>query len=158
MAAAQETPSGAGPEARMARLLGLSQRDDAALLSVRFSRGTSRGSCSQALDHRRWCHHAAHTRTSQERFHLLSEHGLWRRLPLSGEKLLADAAHFGLVINASLNSSRNDRPSPADNGRGLGKRLIVMQPNGTIHTTVKRLHRRLALPLGRRRRRPLSSG
>ena len=104
VAAAQETPSGAGPEARMARLLGLSQRDDAALLSVRFSRGTSRGSCSQALDHRRWCHHAAHTRTSQERFHLLSEHGLWRRLPLSGEKLLADAAHFGLVINASLNS------------------------------------------------------
>lgn len=46
MAAAQETSSGIGEEERLARLLGLFERDDASVLSVRFPRGTPRRGCA----------------------------------------------------------------------------------------------------------------
>lgn len=91
MAASQKTSSGIGEETRLARILGLSERDDAAVLSVRFPRGTPRRGCAQASHHRRRCHHAAHTRTSPTRLHLLSQHCVRRCLSFSG-------THFSLVF------------------------------------------------------------
>lgn len=68
----------------MARLLGLPQGHDAALLSVRFTRGTPRRGRTEAPHHRRRCHHATHTGTPAAWLYLLSEHGIRRRLSLPG--------------------------------------------------------------------------
>ena len=61
MAAAEEAPDRAGEEARLEGLLGLPEGHDAPLLPVRLEGRAQRRSSTQAPDHRRWSHHAAHT-------------------------------------------------------------------------------------------------
>lgn len=76
MVTEEETPDRVGPETGLERLLGLSERHDASVLSVRFTRGPLRRSRPQAPHHRGRGHHAAHTRAPQKGLHLLPKHGL----------------------------------------------------------------------------------
>lgn len=87
MAVTQEASSGAGPEARLARLLGLSQGHHALVLPVRLARGPPRRGGAQALDHRGRRHHAADPGAPAARLHLLPEHRVRRRLPIPGKRL-----------------------------------------------------------------------
>lgn len=84
MAAAQEAPDRVGAEARLEGLLGVSERHHPVVLSMRFEGRKVCGGCTKAPHHRRWCHHAAYPRTSEEGLHLLFEHRLRGRLPVPG--------------------------------------------------------------------------
>lgn len=74
MAASQETSDRVGPETRLERLLGVSQRYHATILSMRLTRRALCGGSAQAPHHCGWSHYAAHTRTPQTRSHILPEH------------------------------------------------------------------------------------
>ena len=102
VAPAEEAPGGAGPEARLEGLLGVSERHYAALLPVRITRGAQHRAGTQTPHHRGRRHHAVHPRAPQAGAHLLPEHGLRRRLSVPGDtpkwETATDSNHLILTI------------------------------------------------------------
>lgn len=68
----------------MERLLGMFERNNFIVLSMRFARRSNRRFGTKAFDNRRWCHHATDTRAPKARLHILLEYCIWRCLPVSG--------------------------------------------------------------------------
>lgn len=69
---------------RLERLLGLSERHDFTLLSLRFERRKICGSHAKTFDHCGWCHYAGYSWTSQERLYFLLVYCIRRCILVSG--------------------------------------------------------------------------
>lgn len=84
VAIAEKEANRIGSQTRLERLLGLFERHDFVVLSVRFA-GTAFAGCgSQTFNYRRWRHNAADSRAPEERLYILFEHRFRRRLFVSG--------------------------------------------------------------------------